>query len=186
MRLDITPYTRENNTKYWKVWFSTDDHDHPASIPGPLIIRDRKQGSQNIWYEDEIVNFANSIIDDIVSGKIDSLSSYAGSNSLRFNKADGKIMCRDREIGSICFSRVFSYYSYDFFGDDDMDNAFRFNGYRVGHTSSQSWRIEHCADHIIYVYIATVPDTEDINTILDLIVANMNCYPNNKGGYELK
>lgn len=171
MKLDINPYKRENNTKYWKVWFSTDDHDHPASIPGPLIIRDREQRAQNIWYEDESVNFANSIIDDIVSGKIDSLSNYVGSNSLRFNKAEGIIIDkRDDHVigymrtGFVGYKEIPNYVRC--YPGDDVISLGYFNAY---FSSNNTWQCYY-VDIDGMMKVGHVEDTENVNDILDTMI----------------
>lgn len=178
MKLNLTKYRRNTGSVYLKTFFVIDKFgkEFYQVVGGPLIEVDPNTSRHDHIHLPAVEEFCNTIVDGIKNETI-RIPYHIMTDFIRFDKADGKIMCSDGEIGTICFGRVFSYHSYDFFGDVDKDNAFRFNGYRVGLTSSQSWRIEHCADHIIYGHIATVPDTEDINTILDLIITNMNYYP---------
>ena len=179
MKLNLTEYERNTGSViYLKAFFVIDKFgkEFYQVIGGPLFEIDPTTSRHDRINIPVVEEVCNTIVDGIKNETIRS-PYHIMTDFTRFDKADGKIMCSDREIGTICFSRVFSYHSYDFFGDDMMVNALRFNKYRVGLTSSQSWRIEYSADRIVYHHVATIPDTEDINTILDLIITNMNYYP---------
>ena len=144
-------------------------------IPGPLV------DVQGITRHERInipavLEFCDTIINGIKDKSI-KIPCDIPTDCVRLNKAEYKIVSSDKEIGSIVFMYVHSYNASDPYNyDEDALDAISFSIYRaVYNTVLEQWRIQRISGYrTCYHDIGTLPDTDDINDIINFMIDDMN------------
>lgn len=177
MKLDIGKYARDIKPGWFKVIFMIKDRndEYHTIVPGPLV------GVQGYSRHERInipavLEFCDTIINGIKEKSI-KIPCDILTDCVRLDKAEYKIVSSDKEIGSIVFMYVHSYNASDSYNyDEDALNAISFSKYRaVYDTVLEQWRIQYIGGcHTCYRDIRTLPDTDNINDIIDFMIDDMN------------
>lgn len=174
MKLDISRYAKDIKPGWFKVIFMINDlgDEYYTVIPGPMVdvLGIPRHKRINI---PAVLEFCDTVINGIKDKSI-KIPSYIPTDCVRLNKAEYKIVSYDKEIGSIVFMYVHSCNaSNPYYYDEDALDAIHFSRYRaVYDTVPEQWRIQYIGEY--YSNIGTLPDTDDINDIINFMIKDMN------------
>lgn len=184
MKLDISKYAKDTKSGWFKVIFTINDLDdeYHTVIPGPLVeVRGIPRHERiNI---PAVLEFCDTIINGIKNKSI-KISCDIPTDCVRLNKAEYKIISADKEIGSIVFMYVYSCYASNRYNCEDALNAIYFSRYRAVYSIIlEEWIIQYIDEDYLRSYrnIGSLPNTDNLNDIIDFMIKDMNRIVNSKG-----
>lgn len=169
-KIDLEKYKLSSEVTYWKAYMvSNNDYLGKLVIAGPTIAK--IFGEKSSKYEnDDIVNFAHDIMNNMSNGKISCTTDIA-LNKLWYDITEGKLMMDSTEIGTIYFWRILYLNTQSkFTADTDVPTI------RLGFTRAQfitdKWVI-YLEDTDAVFSIIWDDEADDIDILLDRMLAEM-------------
>lgn len=183
MKLDISKYAKDIKPGWFKVIFMIDDlgDEYHTVIPGPLVEVQDIPRHERIKIP-AVLEFCDTIINGIKDKSIKIPSDIP--TDVRLNKAEYKIVSSDKEIGSIVFMYVHSCHASNPYNYEDALNTICFSRYRAVYSITREKWIIQCIDEDYlrsYRNIGTLPNTDNLNDIIDFMIKDMNRIIDSKG-----
>lgn len=160
MKIDTTQFAESNPERYFKVYFSIEDiPGYPVRFfPGPLV---KTTGtSSDALKKSEVIEFCKDICNKINNGEIDVLQfvSYTDKCSIDY---DNHVI----ESGDIIIGHFAALYTVT-----NKNGFIYMNIYHAAPNEIGKWDIYCFYGTRCKQYVGTVPDIDDINIILDIMI----------------